>query len=105
MYKELPNHRSIRLLDIAPGQATDPVRANLLIVDDLYEGAEFEALSYVWGTQDDPVNIICNKEAVSVTKNLNSALRRLRYADKCGESGSTHFVYMSIDTKGNATGI
>jgi hypothetical protein len=82
MYKELPNHRSIRLLDIAPGQATDPVRANLLILDDLYEGAEFEALSYVWGTQDDPVDIICNKEAVSVTKNLNSALRRLRYADK-----------------------
>lgn len=46
MYTELLNPRSIRLLDIAPGQASDLVSANLLILDDLYEGAEFAALSY-----------------------------------------------------------
>lgn len=82
MHEKLPDSRSIRLLDIAPGQATGTVKANLLIVNDLYEGVEFEALSYVWGTQDDPVNIICNNKVVSVTQNLNSALQRLRCANE-----------------------
>jgi hypothetical protein len=82
MYEELPKQRSIRLLDIAPGHGTGPVRADLLVVEDLYEAPEFEALSYVWGTPDDPVDIICNDEVVSVTENLNSALRRLRCVHK-----------------------
>ena len=82
MYEKLPKKRSIRLLDIAPGHATCPVRAKLLVVEDLYKAPKFEALSYVWGTPDDPVDTICNNEVVSVTKNLNSALRRLRRADK-----------------------
>jgi len=82
MYTELPNSRSIRLLDIAPGQPADPIKANLLIVDDLDEAPDFEALSYVWGSSDNPVDIVCDNEVASVTRNLSGALIRLRYVDK-----------------------
>lgn len=81
MYTKLPDQRSIRLLDIAPGQTADVVEVKLLVVNDLGNAPDFEALSYVWGAAENPVEIICNTEVVSVTQNLSGALRRLRQAD------------------------
>jgi hypothetical protein len=39
---------------------------------------KFEALSYVWGSQEDLKQITCNKVSLSVTKNLFEALMALR---------------------------
>lgn len=38
----------------------------------------YQALSYVWGSQDDPREIRLNGTTVLVTRNLHNALRRLR---------------------------
>ncbi|KAH6852765.1 heterokaryon incompatibility, partial [Alternaria alternata] len=38
----------------------------------------FEALSYVWGSQEDLKQIMCNNVSLSVTKNLFEALTALR---------------------------
>ena len=41
----------------------------------------FEALSYVWGSQEDLKQITCNNVSLSVTKNLFEALMALREGD------------------------
>jgi hypothetical protein len=38
----------------------------------------FEALSYVWGSQEDLMQITCNNVPLSITKNLFEALMALR---------------------------
>jgi len=81
MYSKLPNPRSIRLLDIAPGKASDRVEVSLVVVE-LDEASDFEALSYAWGSSSDPVDILCDSQVVSVTQNLHGALLRLRRSDQ-----------------------
>ena len=81
MYSKLPSPRSIRLLDIAPGKASDLIEASLIVVE-LDQAPEFEALSYVWGSPNDPVDVLCDNEVISVTQNLHSALLRLRGLDQ-----------------------
>jgi hypothetical protein len=81
MYTKLPNSRSFRLLYVAPGQAEEVIRVNLLVVEDLNKAPEFEALSYVWGTPKDPADILCDDEVTSVTRNLAGALQQLRQTD------------------------
>ena len=80
MYSRLPTPRSVRLLDIAPGTSSEPVKASLLVVE-LDAAPDFEALSYVWGTTADPVVVACDGEPISVTQNLHAALLRLRFVD------------------------
>jgi hypothetical protein len=81
MYTKLPNSRSFRLLYVAPGQAEEVIEVILLVMDDLDKAPEFEALSYVWGTPKDPVDILCDDEVTSVTRNLAGALQQLRQTD------------------------
>jgi hypothetical protein len=47
----------------------------------LSQKPQYEALSYVWGNQNDPETIILNGHEFKVTQNLNAALRHLRRPD------------------------
>lgn len=47
-----------------------------------YPFPPFEALSYVWGGTDNCATILVNDACVSVTKSLETALRRLRFPDR-----------------------
>ncbi|KAH9207808.1 heterokaryon incompatibility protein-domain-containing protein, partial [Leptodontidium sp. 2 PMI_412] len=76
LYEPLPSPRSIRLLAILPG-VDDPIRCELSVVD-LETAPPYEALSYVWGTPDPTLDILCNGKAIPVGPNLYSALRHLR---------------------------
>jgi len=38
----------------------------------------YDALSYVWGNQSDPIAIHCGEGVIEVTKNLHIALLHLR---------------------------
>ncbi|KAF2015766.1 hypothetical protein BU24DRAFT_422083 [Aaosphaeria arxii CBS 175.79] len=69
---------SIRLLSIRPGFPTEPIECAFLTILDLEDAPEFDALSYVWGTQLSATPIICNGIEVPVTQNLADALVHLR---------------------------
>ena len=81
MYSKLPSPRSIRLLDIASGKASDRVEVSLMAVE-LDEAPDYEALSYAWGTSSDLVDVFCDSQVVSVTQNLHGALLPLRNPDQ-----------------------
>ncbi|KAL8836986.1 MAG: hypothetical protein Q9176_005987 [Flavoplaca citrina] len=54
-----------------------------LIDVDLFKASEYEALSYVWGKDDNPNFLHLPGGHLKVTENLASALRGLRYGGRC----------------------
>ncbi|KAH8672789.1 heterokaryon incompatibility protein-domain-containing protein, partial [Tricladium varicosporioides] len=96
-YGEPLQKGQIRLLHLHPGSGNDPVICSL-ILSPLEEGTTpFQAVSYVWGSEDNPHPITCNwvvpfiddqgvgfacpqevTNNVAVTDNLYSLLLRIR---------------------------
>lgn len=79
-YEPLNGQRDIRLLYLAPGSGEDEVSCDLFHVS-LDRLPNYEAISYVWGDPSIKKEIRCGEGKVSVTLNLYSALRHLRYAN------------------------
>ncbi|KAE8313806.1 heterokaryon incompatibility protein-domain-containing protein [Aspergillus transmontanensis] len=76
-----PGHNTIRMLRLLPHKdRTAPIKCEL-IEHPLKErkGQAYEALSYVWGSTENPSSIYVNSYALEVTSNLHAALSRLRY--------------------------
>jgi hypothetical protein len=67
----------IRLL-LAPGQFQEEITCRLIYTN-LHIKPTFEALSYTWGTPENPKSIRLDGHQFPVTINLESALRHLRY--------------------------
>lgn len=80
IYASLPlrNPGDIRLIEVLPGQERDNIQLNLHVASLNDPKLHYEALSYTWGSQDSPLEVTCNEQALSVTRNLHSSLRRLR---------------------------
>jgi len=76
-------NKCIRLFLLHPGGFDDDIQITITLpVFDLDKEYpfEYEALSYAWGSEEDPVAIIVNRNfKLHVTRNLESALRHLRY--------------------------
>jgi hypothetical protein len=70
----------IRLLTLYPGSFHSPIKGQLEQVT-LTADCCYEALSYVWGDKEDPSMITVNDEPFYITKNLECALRHLRYTE------------------------
>lgn len=68
----------IRLLHLNPGKFDDELTCALHHVY-LPENPSYEALSYTWGLKTSPISLYVDDIAVSITENLESALRHLRY--------------------------
>ncbi|GAP87252.1 putative heterokaryon incompatibility protein [Rosellinia necatrix] len=82
MYNSLDQSKhQVRLLRLLPGHGSESVHCELFIMS-LDEPSEFEALSYVWGSEEDPVQIVLGGQVKSVTRNLGSALHHLRNDEK-----------------------
>ena len=80
-YLSLQPHSSlIRVVRLEPGSFDSPIRCRLHHVD-LDTGPKYEALSYVWGDPDAAIPIELEAYSFPVTKNLERALRYLRYPD------------------------
>lgn len=76
VYTPLPNEDEIRILDLLPGQGTEPLAFNLRS-GHLHDGAtKYEALSYVWGTE--MVDVVCDGKRFSFPHSLYLALVGLR---------------------------
>ncbi|KAH8797863.1 heterokaryon incompatibility protein-domain-containing protein [Xylogone sp. PMI_703] len=70
----------IRLLTLQPGLFNDPIHCQLEQVS-LSAGHAYEALSYVWGNTSDTSPMILDRTPHHITKNLECALRYLRYKE------------------------
>ncbi|OGM40313.1 hypothetical protein ABOM_011087 [Aspergillus bombycis] len=76
-----PGHNTIRMLRLLPNKdRAAPIECGL-IEHPLKEQEEqaYEALSYVWGSTENPSLIYVNSYSLEVTSNLHAALSRLRY--------------------------
>jgi hypothetical protein len=68
----------IRLLYLSPGLGEEALSGELRTVWRI-DRPLYEALSYVWGANDEKIDITVNKNVFPVTPNLASALRHLRH--------------------------
>ena len=76
-YTALPQGRAIRVLKLAHGKDRSTLRGEILHID-LDDDPEYAGLSYVWGTETDPVRIECNGCQIEVTQNFAEALWHIR---------------------------
>ncbi|KAF2965672.1 hypothetical protein GQX73_g7874 [Xylaria multiplex] len=84
-FKGVPNDsKCIRLLTLLPGVFTDNIVVTLRItILDAKHPPDYEALSYVWGSEKDPVFIeVGRRWTLAISQNLEIALRYLRSKDK-----------------------
>jgi len=81
-YTPLPGGERIepftRLLTLFPGEHSSPISCVLEIVNVTQCSVPYEALSYVWGRERAPDAILCGDGPLSITANLDHALRHLR---------------------------
>lgn len=78
MFQSLDScRREIRLLRILPGTWIDSIKLALDVVS-LDAKPQYQALSYVWGSEADPKTVTLHDQLFQVTSNLYNALRRLR---------------------------
>lgn len=86
-YKPLPTQAHIRRCIIQPGTHDEPVTIAIdTVAFEVGVPAAFEALSYAWGSKEDPlqVTVDCGSgiyRSIAVTQNLHGALGQLRFAD------------------------
>src|SRR5271167_1087061 len=76
-YKSLDGPFSIRLLALHPGAPDEPIRCSLNHTE-LTSCVSYTALSYAWGDALDRLPIQVDEKTLWITKNLHSALCRLR---------------------------
>ncbi|KAL8888776.1 MAG: hypothetical protein Q9215_003839 [Flavoplaca cf. flavocitrina] len=77
--------RDVRIVTIQSGEFNDPIACDLETVrleDSSGTSSITQALSYVWGNPEIRLPIKLGKRSVSITVNLESALRHLRYEDR-----------------------
>ncbi|RYP25540.1 hypothetical protein DL767_008350 [Monosporascus sp. MG133] len=67
-----------RLMCLNPGSGEQPLECTLSIIDPTNSPVRYEALSYVWGTERAENPIRCHGGTISITANLERALRDLR---------------------------
>ncbi|PVH80279.1 hypothetical protein DL98DRAFT_459952 [Cadophora sp. DSE1049] len=76
-YQSILSPDEIRMLELIPGAASDPVQVRL-IHRPLSHVPQCIALSYEWGSPTRDSEIICNGAILKVTENLVTALKRIR---------------------------
>lgn len=73
----------IRLLELLPGDATEPLVCRL-VVEDILASPAYEAVSYTWGIDASPTHeteVQVNNVKSQVTPNLHACLLALRHRD------------------------
>lgn len=81
VYDSLPaTNGFFRYLILTAGCNNEPLACDIHTsrIDDV----DYEAISYVWGSEDQPETLLCCGRVMQITTNLYAALKRLRYADK-----------------------
>jgi hypothetical protein len=79
LYQTLADVDEIRLLHLQPGATNEPLICQL-VNSTLFDKPQYEALSYMWGRKESPLQIELNGGIVEVRNNLWQALNHLRHA-------------------------
>jgi hypothetical protein len=78
--------RQIRLLNLLPGEPTDPIWVELetIPLEKRPQDSTYEALSYTWGATQNPAELFVgdSNERIEITRNLLDALLHLRLVDR-----------------------
>lgn len=82
LYKPLVGQDSFRILIIEPATSIDEDLRTRLITASLNSSPPYEAISYTWGDLSDTVPLNCNGAIVSIPRNLESGLKRLRLSTR-----------------------
>lgn len=77
LYSQLPHQRAIRLLRIKSGTGKEGIQITLETFD-LDSNTQFKGLSYVWGDDTSPCEIICNGHRTPIRRNLWGVLLQLQ---------------------------
>lgn len=81
-YRDVPvTGRQIRVLDLTAGAPTDDLAGELTVVP-LDAAADYEAISYVWGSSVFSEKISLPSGPLAITASLDTALRRFRHSDR-----------------------
>ncbi|KAG8529616.1 uncharacterized protein KY384_006253 [Bacidia gigantensis] len=80
LYDAFETTRCVRLFELLPGKRGDALQGHLR-VSNFDKRLYYEAVSYVWGSETDPVDLNCDGHQVKITQNLAAALRRFRRED------------------------
>ncbi|KAK8139489.1 hypothetical protein PG984_002869 [Apiospora sp. TS-2023a] len=81
----LPEEQSFRLITIQPGHRLEPLSCTLQVarlLDDDEHAPEYEAISYVWGSDPPSVRITVNGQSFLVSRSLHRNMVRLRGSEK-----------------------
>ena len=76
-YKSLKGSRSLRLFELFPGEGTNSLQGRLRDAT-LNDNPTYEATSYVWGHESDPVSISCDGHEMKIGRNIAAALSHFR---------------------------
>jgi hypothetical protein len=76
VYEPLPSKEYFRYLSLEPGSGEEPLRCSLRTHE--IGNAQYEALSYVWGSEIKNRRIYCDGHTIKITENLCDALQKLR---------------------------
>jgi hypothetical protein len=77
-YEALQQESSFRLLKLHPGTADDKLITTLIEVSFDDPTAEYEAISYTWGSAPPSCVVFCNDRSILLTPNCFDALKQLR---------------------------
>ncbi|TRX93544.1 hypothetical protein FHL15_005516 [Xylaria flabelliformis] len=80
-YTAIVTPRTIRLMQLHPGNETDPIHLSL-VTTALDSVPDFESISYCWGSEQDKCQVICDGANLSITNSLYTGLAYFRYADR-----------------------
>ncbi|KAK5171162.1 uncharacterized protein LTR77_004306 [Saxophila tyrrhenica] len=81
LYHPIEAGKAFRILLLQPATQLEDTLICDLLPTRLDGDAEYEALSYVWGEASPPGPVLLNGHEKSITPNLESALRYLRYTE------------------------
>lgn len=80
-YSDLSGAKHIRLLRLQPGRDRDPIRCELYQTDLNTCNDRYDALSYVWGSQETLIRIQIGDAGLGIGPDLHHALTDLRKID------------------------
>lgn len=80
-YSALQPDGFFRYFVLEPGIGKEPLRGSLKS-SKLNEAPYFEAISYVWGSSDRCVELICDNKHILITPSLSDVLHRVRFPDR-----------------------